>query len=105
MQATAELKQANAGLVAKNEVLERQVKETQADYKQELQILDGRYMKALKDFRADSEARTKCLEQDISKFKAKVSHLQISTEVHNQLVSNNISWISSLAVYCMRHKK
>ena len=73
MQVTAELKQANAGLVAKNEVLERQVKESLVDYKQELQILEGRYLKASKDYRADVEARTKRLEQDLSKFKAKVS--------------------------------
>ncbi len=73
LQVTAELKQANAGLVAKNEVLDRQVKESLADYKQELQILEGRYLKASKDYRADVEAKTKLLEQDLSKFKAKVS--------------------------------
>ncbi len=78
LQVTAELKQANAGLVAKNEVLERQVKESLVDYKQELQILEGRYLKASKDYRADVEARTKRLEQDLSKFKAKVSWLLIS---------------------------
>eukprot|EP00291_Cryptomonas_curvata_P004181 CAMPEP_0172205558 /NCGR_PEP_ID=MMETSP1050-20130122/32684_1 /TAXON_ID=233186 /ORGANISM="Cryptomonas curvata, Strain CCAP979/52" /LENGTH=1023 /DNA_ID=CAMNT_0012884453 /DNA_START=465 /DNA_END=3533 /DNA_ORIENTATION=+ len=75
LQVTAELKQANAGLVAKNEVLERQVKESLADYKQELQILEGRYLKASKDYRADVEARTKLLEQDLSKFKAKNENL------------------------------
>jgi hypothetical protein len=73
LQVTAELKQANAGLVAKNEVLERQVKESLADYKQELQILEGRHLKASKDYRADVEARTRRLEEDLSKFKAKVS--------------------------------
>jgi hypothetical protein len=78
LQVTAELKQANAGLSAKNEVLERQVKESLADYKQELQILEGRYLKATKDYRADVEASIKRLEQDLFKYKAKVQLPRLS---------------------------
>ena len=69
----AELRQTNAGLAAKSEALERRVTESAADYKQELLILEGRHLKASKEYRADVEARTKRFEQEISVFKAKVS--------------------------------
>ena len=73
MQCIAELRQANAGLTAKSEALERRVAESMTDYKQELQSLEGKLLKASKEYRADVEARTKRFEQEISVFKAKVS--------------------------------
>jgi hypothetical protein len=73
----AELRQTNAGLAAKSEALERRVKESEAEYKQELQILEGRHLKASREYRADSEARIEHLEQDILTLKAKVFSSQI----------------------------
>jgi hypothetical protein len=72
LRSIAELRQANAGLSAKSEELERRVKESEADYKHELQILEQRHLKASREYRADAEARIERLEQDISTFKAKV---------------------------------
>jgi DNA repair exonuclease SbcCD ATPase subunit len=85
MKCIAELRQANAGLTAKSEALERRVAESMTDYKQELQSLEGKFLKASKEYRADAEARIERLEGDISSLQAKVlpipdcpCHLQVS---------------------------
>ena len=73
----AEIRQANAGLTAKNEALERRVAESIADYKQELQSLEGRHLKASKEYRADAGAKIDRLEQDVFTLKAKVQILVV----------------------------
>ena len=72
MQTASELAQRNAGLAARNEALERQLVESQAEYRNELQALEARHAKQAKDYRADTEAKIKRLEQDVAFLQAKV---------------------------------
>ena len=72
IQVTSELKQSNAGLAARNEVLERQLIESLTEYKREVQILEARYVEAEKEYRADFESKTKRLEREVHALKAKV---------------------------------
>jgi hypothetical protein len=72
MQIEAELKKTVEGLSSKNEVIDRQLTELKANYKQERQDLEQKFSTEMKDYRADSEAKIKRLEQDIAAAMSKV---------------------------------
>ena len=72
MQTASELAQLNSGLAARNEVLERQLVESQAEYRRDLEMLEATYVKQAKDYRADTEAKIKRLEQDVALLHNKV---------------------------------
>ena len=74
MQIEAELKKTVEGLSSKNEVIERQLAELKANYKQERQDLELKFSTEMKDYRADAEAKIKRLEQDNAAVMSKVVH-------------------------------
>ena len=72
MQIEAELKKTVEGLSSKNEVIDRQLTELKANYKQERQDLELKFSTEMKDYRAESEAKIKRLEHDITAAMSKV---------------------------------
>jgi hypothetical protein len=74
MQSEAELKKTVEGLSSKNEVIDRQLTELKANYKQERQDLELKFSTEMKDYRAESEAKIKRLEHDIAAAMSKVGH-------------------------------
>lgn len=68
----ADLTKTNEGLSSRNEVIEKQLVELKASYKEEKEYLEARHTKEMKEYRTDVEAKMKQLEQDLSATMAKV---------------------------------
>jgi uncharacterized protein YpmS len=101
MQNEAELKKKVEGLSSKNEVIDKQLTELKANYKQERQDLELKFSIEMKDYRADAEAKIKRLEQDIASAMTKV----LPDEAHFGVVALRVKKIDScLFCFCRTTK-
>jgi len=74
--AEADLTKTNEGLASRNEVIERQLVELKATYKEERAEMETRYQKDMKEYRAEAENRIKALEGDLAATMAKYEMAQ-----------------------------
>lgn len=84
----ADLTKTNEGLASRNEVIERQLVELKATYKEERAESEARYQKDVREVRSEAENRIKSLEGDLAstmtKYEMAQGDLAKAYEAHNR---------------------
>uniref|UniRef100_A0A7S0ES13 GB1/RHD3-type G domain-containing protein n=1 Tax=Hanusia phi TaxID=3032 RepID=A0A7S0ES13_9CRYP len=91
----ADLTKTNEGLSSRNDVIEKQLVELKASYKEEKEYLEARHAKEMKEYRTDVEAKMKQLEQDLSATLAKNEMLKDDMAKAQEKHTAQISELSS----------